>query len=264
MEKNRENREKFRVKKLFFFIHFLVQIFLIIFMGCPYIDNFINTIIKFNQMNNKIGKQVPKETYYGKYDDLKRFISYYYQIDLVKKLNPYKILEIGVGNKTVSNYLRQNGFNIDTCDFNINLKPDCVADIRSLPFKNDSYDLLIACEILEHIPWEDTKIALNELQRVSKKYVIISVPYSAACFGLIFNFPLINKTINKPWINLSVRIPLFFLKIKFSDQHYWEMGRRGYSLRKVRNIFNKYFEIIEEVSPLLNSYHHFFLLKKYL
>ena len=45
-----------------------------------------------------------KSHYLGEYDDLGRFISYFYQIDIVKNLEPDNILEIGVGNKTVSNY----------------------------------------------------------------------------------------------------------------------------------------------------------------
>lgn len=46
------------------------------------------------------------------YDTLERFISYYYQISLVKKVNPNKILEIGIENKTVSTYLINNGYDV--------------------------------------------------------------------------------------------------------------------------------------------------------
>ena len=44
--------------------------------------------------------QVPKEHYSNNYDNVFRFISYYYQIDLAIKLKPKNILEIGIGNKT--------------------------------------------------------------------------------------------------------------------------------------------------------------------
>lgn len=43
--------------------------------------------------------QVPKKHYYKDYDDLTRFVSYFYQIDSLIKTNPKTILEVGVGNK---------------------------------------------------------------------------------------------------------------------------------------------------------------------
>ena len=86
-------------------------------------------------MSRKYNIQVPKELYFGGYDDLERFISYFYQIDIVRKLKSNKVLEVGIGNKTVANYLLRSGINIDTCDFDKELNPDYVADIRDLPFR---------------------------------------------------------------------------------------------------------------------------------
>lgn len=47
-------------------------------------------------------------------------------------------------------------------------------DIYELRRKNKSYDLIFLLEVLEHL--DDPQAALNELSRVSKKYVIIGVP----------------------------------------------------------------------------------------
>lgn len=47
-------------------------------------------------------------------------------------------------------------------------------DIYKLPYKNNSFDLVICTEVLEHL--ENPKKAYRELLRVSKKYVLISVP----------------------------------------------------------------------------------------
>lgn len=208
--------------------------------------------------------------YLGKYDNLARFISYYQQIDIVRKINPDNILEIGVGNKTVSNYLRQNGYKIDTCDYDKNLSPDFVADIRRLPFKNESYDTVIACEIIEHIPWEDAKLALSEIYRVTRKYVIISIPYSSLYFELILKLPFKLRfkkhphiiTTNDPMFDLFFRIPLFFSNYKFTKEHFWEMGTKNFSRKKIKKIFKINFDIINEIRPILNGYHHFFILKK--
>lgn len=213
-------------------------------------------------MDEKFNVQVPKEHYIGKYDNIKRFISYFYQIDLVKELKPENVLEIGIGNKTVANYLKTNGIKINTCDFDKNLKPDYVADIRNLPFKNNSYDVVIACEVLEHIPWENVDKALSELYRTSKKHVIISIPYFSIGLEFIFKFPLIGRIFKKPFLNLFFRVPYLFKDIEFSGEHYWEMGRKNYSIKKIRAALKKYFKITKEVRPLLNHYHHFFVLEK--
>lgn len=47
-------------------------------------------------------------------------------------------------------------------------------DATQLPFQGDSFDMLICLEVLEHLrdPWK----ALGELARVSRRYVLLSVP----------------------------------------------------------------------------------------
>lgn len=47
-------------------------------------------------------------------------------------------------------------------------------DIYNLPYKDNSFDLVLSAEVLEHL--ENPDEALDELKRVSKKYVILSVP----------------------------------------------------------------------------------------
>jgi SAM-dependent methyltransferase len=49
-----------------------------------------------------------------------------------------------------------------------------VADILDLPFPDNSFDLLLCLEVLEHIP--DPGPALSELARVGSRDIIFSVP----------------------------------------------------------------------------------------
>ena len=206
--------------------------------------------------------QVQKGHYFHDYDNLERFISYYYQCRLVIELNIKTALEIGVGNRLTSNYLKNQNIKVTTCDIDKNLKPDVVNDVRKLSFKNNNFDAVYAYQVLEHLPFEDFEKALEELYRVSKRYVLISLPYNSTSFEAILKFPLLNKISNKNYINFFLRFNYFFKKFKFNGQHYWELGSKGCSLKIIRTKLNKKFKIIKEVRPVLNSYHYFFVLEK--
>ena len=55
--------------------------------------------------------------------------------------------------------------------------PCVLGDISHLPFKDSSFDLVTCLEVLEHIPLANYSLALSELSRISKKYIIVTVPY---------------------------------------------------------------------------------------
>jgi len=48
--------------------------------------------------------------------------------------------------------------------------------IDSIPFESDSFDLVSCLEVLEHLQEQGFCKGIGELQRVSKKYILISVP----------------------------------------------------------------------------------------
>ena len=208
--------------------------------------------------------QVKKEHYYKDYDDMFRFISYFHQIDLLKQLNVKKVLEIGVGNFTVSNYLKQYGYKLTTCDYDKTLNPDYVADVRKLPFKDGSYDAVLCYEVLEHIPFADVAKALSEIARVSKKYSIISIPYPSLHFAFLAQFPFLQRIFKRPYLNFSINIPEFFKKIDIAKnkQHYWEIGTSRYPLSRVRRLISQEFHIEKEFRSDLQPYHYFFILRK--
>lgn len=212
-------------------------------------------------MVEKSESSYPKELYHNDYDKLSSFISYYHQIDLFRQLGRRQLLEIGIGNKTVTTYLRHHGFDVATCDFNENLEPDFVADIRQLPFEDNSFEVVMACEILEHLKWEDVGKAVAELHRVSSEYVIVSLPQITLFLELACKFPLVRKLFKRDFFDFYISLPLAVWKM-LSPSHQWEIGVRNYPIRKIRKALRQGFSIEKEVRPVLNSRHHFFVLKK--
>ena len=51
-----------------------------------------------------------------------------------------------------------------------------ISDISALPFADHSFDLVSCLEVLEHLPYSTFFDALTEISRITKKYVLVSVP----------------------------------------------------------------------------------------
>jgi len=187
-----------------------------------------------------------------------RWVSYWHQINEIVSLKPQTVLEIGIGNKVVSDYLKKSGIKVVMCDKDYHLKPDVVADVLYLPFKKDSFDVILVAEILEHLPFSKFSKALKEIKRVSKRWIVISLPdYDIFRFylGLKF-FPYVPKFEKTFKVN-------FPGKHKFDGEHYWEIGKKGYSLSRILKVFelNK-LDVLKNYYSNENPYHRFFVLKK--
>lgn len=105
---------------------------------------------------------------------------------LAKPLKPITILDAGCGEGFTMNKLVENGIgkkiegvehSKDAIAIGKKLFPNLIfkeGSLYDLPYKNNSFDLLICTEVLEHLK-EPVK-ALREMLRVSKKSLLISVP----------------------------------------------------------------------------------------
>lgn len=51
-----------------------------------------------------------------------------------------------------------------------------LCDIRNLPFRDKSFDVVLCLEVLEHLEREDGGKLLREMERTAKKQVILSTP----------------------------------------------------------------------------------------
>ncbi len=80
------------------------------------------------------------------------------------------------------------------------------ADICSMPFADDSFDLVYGWEVLHHI--EDPKVAVAEMARISRRYVLVAEPNRNNLFQ--FAFALFDR--EHRWVlryNLSYICKLF-------------------------------------------------------
>jgi ubiquinone/menaquinone biosynthesis C-methylase UbiE len=105
--------------------------------------------------------------------------------DALPDTPPAAVLEVGVGEGEVSGRLRARY--PEASFVGVDLPDDDLArewaehdfagmfgDIARLPFPPDSFDLVLAIEVLEHVP--DPAAALAEIARVTRDRVVLSVP----------------------------------------------------------------------------------------
>lgn len=199
----------------------------------------------------------------GKYDfenycGQERWASYWHQIDEILKCKPETVLEIGVGDKVVGSYLTNNTDIIyKSLDLAEDLAPDIVCSIENIPLGDNTFNLVCAFEVLEHLPFEKFSKVLRELYRVSGNYIIISLPHWGRHFSFDFRLPLIKR------IKGQIKFRLFPPKHIFNGQHHWEIGKRNYSLKLIKKkIKSANFDIVKDYIAFDSPYHHFFILKK--
>ncbi len=179
-------------------------------------------------------------------------------MDELVSLKPASILEIGVGNGFVSNYLRQKGFKVTTLDIDERLNPDIVSSVLSLPFPGGAFEVAACYEVLEHLPFGDFLKALKEIYRVSRLCAVLSLPDCTRAYRLGVQIPKIGE----------FRILLPFPRLKapvhrFCGQHLWEIGSAGYPLRRVmKEMLGAGFAIRKTYRVFEMPYHRFFVLDK--
>jgi 2-polyprenyl-3-methyl-5-hydroxy-6-metoxy-1,4-benzoquinol methylase len=108
-----------------------------------------------------------------------------------------RVLEIGCGRGGFASYLASRGARLTAADFSpaaveiasevLSNFPEAeamVADVLEIPFPDDSFDLVVSLETLEHVP--DPDQGLRELVRVTKPggRLIVTTPNYLSILGL--------------------------------------------------------------------------------
>jgi len=146
-----------------------------------------------SQKNYKDRNEIIAGNLYNKYNSknpIARFLMYNFLNSLNDLLNlcknPGTILEVGCGEGHLINFIKnkKNVCDIEALDLSeeiLNIGRSLYPDINfifgsvyQLPYNDNSKDLLIACELLEHL--DKPIAALKEINRVAKKNIILSVP----------------------------------------------------------------------------------------
>lgn len=195
-----------------------------------------------------------KDYKFYQYDYKERWISYWHQIDEILKLEPESVLEIGVADKVVADYLKKQGVAVKTLDINRELKPDFTANVLKMPLLDNSFFVILCAEVLEHLSFSNFEKALLEIKRVSKKFVVLTLPHFGPAIKICLKLPFVKEK------RFAFKLP--FLKKHQSKEHCWEIGKKGYSAEKIKKIIRKHFKIRKEFIPFENQYHHFFILEK--
>ena len=186
--------------------------------------------------------QVSPEHYRtDEYNSFERFCSYAHQLKLVSGLDAQSILEVGPGTFVVSDVLMRRGYNVTTCDYDSFLGADVTADVLRLPFGNNTFDLVMACQVLEHIPFERFDEAVNELKRVASRYVLVSLPHRHTGFTMLPRFPFIQTLFKRRFFELGFRVSTRFPGFESSKQHYWEIDSGNSGLDLIRSKLSKAF-----------------------
>ena len=187
----------------------------------------------------------------------RRWMSFWHQMNEVMETGAKEVLETGVGGGIVTDVLCALGPSVTTFDIDPSLEPDVVGDILELNrhFEPASFDCILCAQVLEHLPFESFDPSLAAMHNITRRSVVLSLPFRRRYWGVIARFHL-------PFGagRLNIRIPRLE---RFSpNDHKWEVGVRGYPLRRIERVLRRYFHIERRFYPFENLYHLFFRLRK--
>ena len=168
---------------------------------------------------------------------------------------PANVFEIGIGPNLVSAFLTQQNISVVTMDRDILLKPQLSGTVLQLPLKERSFDTVMCCQVLEHLPFQEFNNCLKELRRITKKKLILSLPDRTPALSLLVRMPNLifwDFMLIFPW---AIRKHINDIK-----RHCWEIGERGYPYKRlIKEIASAGFSVDRTYRVPDYSYHRFFI-----
>jgi len=103
----------------------------------------------------------PNWKYYPVYVEKKKFIKKTLKNDLGKK-----ILDLGCGEGVLLRELRSLGHNVVGMDYNFESEHVTRGSILSTPYENNSFDVILCLDVIEHLHPADQPEAFKEIARI--------------------------------------------------------------------------------------------------
>ena len=207
-------------------------------------------------MNESCELQVLATHYkFSEYMHKRRWCSLYHQLEEIVSSNPEKVLEIGLGSGLLGVILNKLGINYESLDIDPQLQPTYMGSVLDIPLDESSYDTVVCCQVLEHLPYDVFAKALNELFRVAKRTLIISLPDVGVVYPIHIHRLFVHKLVCRPFLK---RVH------EYDGEHYWEINKKNFGLEKIKkdmvSVGNDYgFQLERHYRVWENPYHHFFI-----
>lgn len=200
-----------------------------------------------------------------RYYSFKRVQQQMLQMQMLRGREVDSVLEIGPYLGLVTAMLDNAGYRVTTLDlgprsFDRPDVPHVEMDLtRPDPAHLAGYDCIFCCETLEHIGWDEASAALRTFREAAPRYLLLSVPYNG--FRLYLNGVVAGAAGRR--FSLFVKWPMarrrFVADIEGDPYgHKWEIGYRGYPLRRWEDTLKTAgFEIVERAfsAPTWSVFH---------
>jgi SAM-dependent methyltransferase len=211
-----------------------------------------------------IGSLVPDKSNYGQsYLRGGRMFSFAHQIEEVLAFEPKRVLEVGPGPGVVTHALRASGVEVLTLDIEPSLQPDILASVTEIPLSDGDVDVVLCCQMLEHLPFERFVPALRELRRVARSGSVLSLPDITPGYFIRANLPIVHRlswSASRTLRNPPTEIPN---NRHTHDGHFWEIGVEGTQPARVRGaIVESGWAIQREFRTKEFLFHRFFTLDR--
>jgi SAM-dependent methyltransferase len=141
------------------------------------------------------------------------------------------VLDVGCGNGVFANIEKRGrlkiGIDLSMTALSFLTAPAAQSDAAAIPFPDAAFDACLSMEMLEHLPESIYPKALAELMRVSRGYILISVPYNEKLEHNLVTCPACQNKFH-PYGHL-----------------------RQYQLKEVKSLFNEQFELVQYEGVIL-------------
>ena len=94
---------------------------------------------------------------------------------IVKEYAPKSLLDVGCGKGQFVEWAKNEGINAIGLDFASGY--GIQADLLDMPFSDNSFDIVTAFDVLEHLLPETLEQGLSEMFRVARQWWVISIGY---------------------------------------------------------------------------------------